>query len=187
MKKKTSTTRTVALTGIFGAVALVLSFFEKFMLAALPLPPGVKPGLSNIAVLFTVRTMGLPCALGLVFIKAGFALLLSGASAAFMSFSGGVCSVLTMFLLSKIAKNRLSCTGISIMSAVMHNLGQLFAVSLLVGASACKTYLPVLILSGIIFGAVTGVILHTVEPTLEKFSYKLFSSHTHSQSETERG
>lgn len=185
MKKKTNTARTVALTGIFGAVALVLSFFEKFMLAALPLPPGVKPGLSNIAVLFTLRTMGLPFALGLVVIKAGFSLLMSGATAAVMSLCGGVCSVLTMFLLCKISKNGLSYTGISAVSAVMHNFGQLAAASVLIGTSVFKAYAPILILSGIIFGTVTGILLNTLEPALEKFSYKLFSNHT--QSGTERG
>ena len=183
MKTKKITAQTVALTGIFAATALVLSFFEKFMLAALPLPPGVKPGLSNIAVLFTLQTMGLPCALCIAVIKAGFSLLISGVSAAVLSFCGGVASILTMYLLCKCRKKGLSYTGISVLSAVVHNLGQLVAASAIVGSSVYKAYLPVLILSGIIFGAVTGMILNNVQPALEKFSNKLFSTH----SRTERG
>ncbi|MBQ6863145.1 MAG: Gx transporter family protein [Clostridia bacterium] len=182
-KQKTRITRTVALTGIFGAVALTLSFFEKFMLAALPLPPGVKPGLSNIAVLFTLSSFGLPYAMGIVAIKSFFSLLISGPTAALLSLCGGICSCFAMFLLLKIKKNGLSYTGISVVSAVLHNIGQLAAASAVTGTSLFRAYLPVLLISGIIFGAVTGILLNAVLPALEKLNNKIFSTH----SGTERG
>ncbi len=182
-KPKDKLSKTVALTGIFGAVALVLSFFEKFMLAALPLPPGVKPGLSNIAVLFALSSFGLPYALGIVVIKAGFSLLLSGPVAALLSLFGGICSSIVMYLLLKIKKRGLSYTGISVVSAVVHNLAQLTAASLLVGSFVYKPYLPVLLLSGILFGTVTGILLNAVLPALEKLNNKIFTIH----SGTERG
>ena len=170
MKKTKIPAKRVAQTGIFGGVALALSFFERFMLAALPLPPGVKPGLSNVAVLFVLRAFGLPYALSVAVIKAGFTLLLSGFSAAFMSLCGGLCSVLVMFLLCRCKTKGLSYIGISAVSAVVHNLAQLVAASVLIGSSAFRTYLPILLLSGIVFGAVTGVLLNVLLPVLEKFN-----------------
>lgn len=182
-KNKSKITKTVALTGMFGAVALALSFFEKFMLAALPLPPGVKPGLSNIAVLFTLSSFGLPYAMSIVCIKSFFSLLVSGPTAALLSICGGVCSCLAMYLLLRVRKDGLSYTGISVVSAVLHNIGQLAAASAVTGTDLFRAYLPVLLISGILFGTVTGVLLNATLPALEKLNHKLFSKDTG----TERG
>lgn len=157
-----------ALLGVTAATALAAAFFEHTLTAALPLPPGVKPGLSNVVVMFVCFTLGLPSAITLAVLKSGFTALVSGISGGFISLCGGVLSVLSMGLCRKIAKDRLSFIGISVISAVFHNAGQLVAASALVGSPLYLAYAPVLLISGIVFGSVTGIILNTVMPALLK-------------------
>ncbi len=169
-KKRTSKAYFPALTGIFGALALALSFIERLILSAFPLPMGIKPGFSNIIVMFVCSALGPLPAIGIAVIKAAFAALLSGVSAGIISLTGGVLSVLTMSLMLKISKKRLSYTGISVISAVMHNLGQTLAASLLTGSSLFLGYMPVLLLTGAVFGTVTGITLNITMPYLMKLN-----------------
>lgn len=158
----------LAVTAMLAAVALAMSFFERLLTAGLPLPPGVKPGLGNIAVMFACAALGLPSALLIIFIKAGFTLLTFGAAAGFLSLCGGLLSVLTLFALLRLKRGKLTYTGVSSVSAVMHNMGQLIGSSLMVGSALYLSWLPVLLVSGVIFGVVTGVILNAVMPALMK-------------------
>ncbi len=168
--KKTSSNHAkiskTALLGITAAAALAVSFFEHALTAALPLPPGVKPGLANVVVMFVCFTMGLPSALILAALKSGFIFLISGAASGFISLCGGLLSVVSMSVCRKIFKDRLSYIGISVVSAVMHNFGQLVASSITVGSALYLAYAPVLLISGILFGCVTGMILNAVLPAL---------------------
>ena len=156
----------LTVTAMLAAAALAMSFFENTLTAGLPLPPGVKPGFSNIAVLFACASLGLPGALFLALIKAGFALLVSGAAAGFLSLCGGLLSTLVMFGLLRLKRGKLTYTGISAVSAVVHNIGQLIGASLMVGSALYLSWLPVLLVSGAVFGCVTGVILNVIMPAL---------------------
>lgn len=155
-------------TAMLAAAALAVSFLERSLTAFLPLPPGIKPGLSNIVVMFSCTAVGLPAALSIAVIKSGFVFIVSGASAGFISLTGGILSTLTMFLLSRIKTKKLGFTGISVISAVMHNAGQLIASSLIVGSALYLSYAPVLLFSGTLFGFITGVILNAVMPAINK-------------------
>lgn len=158
---------TMTLTAILAAAALAVSFLERAVTAFLPLPPGIKPGLSNIVVMFVCSSLGLPYALAVALIKSGFVLLVSGTTAGFISLAGGLLSVLTMFALLKLnKKERFSFTGISVLSAVAHNAGQLAASSLTVGSALYLSYAPVLLVTGVLFGLITGTILNAVMPAL---------------------
>ena len=57
--------RRVAVTGLLGALALTLSLLEGMLPPVPTLPPGAKLGLSNIAMLFAVQSLGLLPALGI--------------------------------------------------------------------------------------------------------------------------
>lgn len=155
-------------TAVLAAAALAVSFLERSLTALLPLPPGIKPGLSNIVVLFACASLGLSGALGIAVIKSGFVFLVSGVTAGSISLAGGVLSTITMFLLCRIKTEKLGFTGISVTSAVMHNAGQLIASSLIVGSALYLSYAPVLLISGTLFGFITGVILNAVMPAINK-------------------
>ena len=166
LSNKTSPAKKAALTGMLAAVTLALSFTERALCAALPLPPGVRPGLSNVAVMFTCVALGLPYAMGIIVIKAGFILLLSGPYAGFISLCGGVLSVLGFWACTRLKTDRLTYAGISVIGAVLHNAGQLAAASLTVGSALYLWMAPVLLVSGVVFGLVTGLTLNAVLPSL---------------------
>lgn len=157
-------------TGILGAAALAFSFIEKLLLGAFPLPMGIKPGFSNIIVMFACCSLGFIPALLISVIKAGFAALVSGISSGFISLCGGLLSVTTVYILIKISKNKLSFTGISVLSSVMHNMGQLLAASAITGSGLFLSYTPVLLISGVIFGSITGTVLNITLPYLQKLN-----------------
>lgn len=161
----------VALLGIFGAVALVLSFLEGMLIPDIPfLPVGAKPGLSNIITMYIAGTMGFPGAIYITMLKALFALITRGATGAFMSFSGGLLSTVAVCLLIKYQGRIFSYLGLGIIGAVMHNLGQLVAACIVSGTFALMNYGKYLLIFALITGTVTGSVLLVLMPRLGKIS-----------------
>lgn len=157
-----------ALGAILCAQALALSFLEG-LIPPLPfMPPGAKPGFSNIITMFAAGSIGLPTAIAITLVKGGFVFVTRGMTGAVMSISGGLLSVVAMYLLLKYAKNFLGLTGISIICALCHNCGQLVAASFITGTPNIIYYAPALAVFGAVTGAVTGLILRAVMPALEK-------------------
>lgn len=165
MKKSTYK---IALFGMLSATALTLSLLESLIPTAGFMPPGAKAGFSNIATMFAASSMGFVPALAITLIKALFAGVTRGATAFFMSLAGGVLSTASMYVLFKFS-NKSGYLLIGVVSALMHNLGQLAVAAIMVGNRAIIGYLPVLLVAGIITGAVTGSVLNAVIPALTKF------------------
>ncbi|MGN0479340.1 MAG: Gx transporter family protein [Hominenteromicrobium sp.] len=160
-----SNAKRIALCGLLGALALVLSFLEG-MLPPLPgLPPGAKPGLSNIVTMFAAGSLGLPYALAVAVIKGGFAFLTRGVTAGLMSLSGGVLSTLMMWAVWK--KTRFSLLFTGVCGALAHNAAQL-AVALLLTGPAALFYIPALLLLSVGFGLCSGLVLRLILPALTK-------------------
>ena len=164
MKKNTYT---LALTGLFGACAVALSYLESLLPTEAFLPPGAKPGFSNLANLFAAEALGPLPALGIALLKAGFAAFTRGGTAGLMSLCGGVLSTAVMLLLFRKDK-RLGYIGIGVVSAVCHNLGQLAVAAAMVGNVSVLAYLPALLLFGAAAGALTGLISRAVMPALQR-------------------
>lgn len=171
MNNKRTNINRVALTGVLAALALAFAFAEKSFLAVIVLPMGVKPGFSNIIVMFSCSVLGLLPTVCIALIKSGFTVLISGGVAGFISVCGGLLSVLTMYTAMKISKKKLSYIGISVLSSVMHNLGQLIAATLISGTRLFAGYAPVLLISGVIFGIVTGMIMNILLPYINKLKF----------------
>ena len=163
-----SITKRVALLGILGAQALALSFLENLIPALPGLPPGAKPGFSNIVTMYTVSALGIGEALYITLIKALFAGLTRGPTAFFMSFAGGLLSTLVMFGLLRLHNRPFGIAGISVAAAVAHNFGQLLAAMALTGTTTVIGYAPLLIFFAIMTGRVTGTVLKTVMPALDR-------------------
>ena len=164
MKK---TTYKIALFGMLAAVAIVLSFLESLIPMSGFMPPGAKAGFSNIATMFSMTSLGFPAAVSITLLKALFAGITRGATAMLMSLSGGMLSTVTMYFLFKHTE-KLGYMLIGIISAISHNLGQLIVAGILVGSKSILGYAPVLLLSAIVTGALTGTILRAVLPRLTK-------------------
>ena len=155
----------VAIVGLFAALALVLGFIESMIPPIAFLPPGVKIGLSNVVVMFAAIWLGSASALFIAIIKAAFSLLLRGYLAAILSFCGGIFSVLVISLLL-LKPKWFGLLGISVAGAVMHNFAQLLAVGIITASPAFAYYSPVLLLSGILMGTITALLLKLLLPLL---------------------
>ncbi len=164
----------IALVAILGAQALALSYLENLIPAVPGLPPGAKPGFSNIVTMFAASTLGLPGALCITLIKSMFAGITRGATAFLMSGVGGLFATIVMVILLRMRGNPFGIMGISVMSAVAHNAGQLLVACILSGTPALVAgYGPFLLLFAVLTGAVTGTILRIVMPALQKQTHIL--------------
>lgn len=158
----------IATMGIMLALASALQFLES--LIPIPLPLGVKPGLSSIVIMIALVKFGLPSAMTLAVLKSGFVFITRGASAFFMSISGGVLSVAVMgafYLITKRMKNGTGILAMSTLGGVFHNLGQLAAAAVYMGTALTFSYAPVLIIAGIIAGVFTGIIFKLIYTRIE--------------------
>jgi len=158
-------TKKIALVGLMLAIIAVLSALEHILLPPLPfLPPNMKLGLSNIIIMYCVFFVGKTQAVTLTAAKSLFVLLMRGPVAAALSFCGGIFSVCAVILLIKIFKERVSYIFVSVSGAVSHNAGQFAAVSVITYSPYIIYYLPVLLISGVMLGTVTGLLLRIIMP-----------------------
>ncbi|MCM1364595.1 MAG: Gx transporter family protein [Faecalibacterium sp.] len=174
MKKNSVKIQKIALLGILGALALVLGFMESQLVPDIPfLPVGAKPGLSNIVTMFTACFAGFSGAIYITLIKVMFAFITRGATAALMSFCGGILSTFVLCLMVRFRNKNISFVGIGVLCAVAHNLGQLIAACAISGTVMLMNYGKYLLIFAIITGCVTGVIVNVVNPRLEKVIGKM--------------
>ena len=161
-------TQATVLAAMIFAVAMVLSIVEN-MMPPLPLPiPGVKFGLSNIAVMYALFFLGGKSAYAVAFLKGGFVFITRGAIAGALSLFGGILSVTVMLLLLLILKERISYLSISIFGAVSHNIGQFIVIMILYKGMSMLPYLPILLISGVIAGVVTSSLLKFILPAFKR-------------------
>ena len=152
--------------GLLFALAMALSAAESFLLPALPL--GIKIGLSNIVTMFTLFVLGRRDAILMAILKSAFVFLVRGAVSAAISVSGGLLSVLVMILIRHLTKEKGSLLFLSCLGAVAHNVGQLLTASRFMGTNKVFSLLPLLILSGLGMGALTGTLLRFLGPYLAR-------------------
>lgn len=168
MQSRINTKRIVEL-GILGAMALALSAAESVFVINIPIfPPGAKPGLANVVVMFTACTFGTGAAIYIILLKSIFVLLTRGASAFLMSLAGGIVSGVVMTVLIRAGLKEISYIGISVIAAVLHNTAQLFMSMLLTKTTGLILYLPPLMICGIVSGMITGLIIAITLPRIQK-------------------
>lgn len=160
----------MVLTALLFAVALVLSVVENTLPSvSLVVPvPGVKLGLSNIAVMYALFFLDKKPAFVIAVLKSLFVVMTRGPIAGLLSFSGGVLSVLVMSLLIIIFKERISYLALSMFGSIMHNVGQFIVVSLIYTSIYLWVYLPVLLISGVVAGIATSALLRFILPAFNK-------------------
>ena len=159
-------TRKIARMGLLTALALILSYVESLIPAFMAVP-GVKMGLANIVVVFALYTLGPGEAAIVSIIRVLLSSLLFG-SILSLSYSaaGAVISLLSMIILMK--TKIFGVTSVSVTGGVFHNLGQILVACLVLETDVLLYYLPVLILSGTITGAVIGIASSIVIKRLQK-------------------
>ena len=149
-------TKKLTTLGLCVALALILSYVES-LLPPLVAVPGVKVGLCNIVILFLLYRFGWKEAAAVSGIRLVLtAALFTGFAAFFYGLSGAVLSLLGAALLKR--SNRFSSLGVSAAGGVLHNLGQIALAALILDSGYIFAYLPVLLLSGTVAGALVGIL-----------------------------
>ncbi len=150
-------TKKLSRMALLTAMALILFTVE----AQIPLPvpiAGVKLGLSNVVVLFAVYWFGRKEAAMILAARIVLGNLVCGTvSAILYSAAGGLCCLMVMCLLRG-AIPASQAWVLSILSAMAHILGQMAVAVWVAGTATVLFYLPVLLISAILTGAVTGTL-----------------------------
>ena len=164
-------TRNLILTAILTAFALVAFSIEA---AIPPLTPiyGIKLGIANVFTLFALYALGTRYAAALLFLRIVLGSIFTGQTVAFIySLTGGLLSFVLMVLLKRFFPLK-QIWVLSALCAVTHNIGQLLAAVFMTSTVQIVCYLPVLLISGIISGAFTGLCAQLVYIRLKKWLEK---------------
>ena len=163
----------IAQGGLLVAVALVLSLIEKmFPLQAVIPIPGIKLGLANVVTLFALTMLGMRQALAIVLCRVTLVAVFMGSMTGFLfALFGGVLALAAMRLLLLREGTWFSLSGVSIGGAAAHNIGQIAAAVLVLGTTDVIGYLPLLLVSAIPMGLVTGLTASAVLGHLKKIQF----------------
>ena len=161
MKRKT------ALYGLMVALAFIFSYIESlFPVVGIP---GVKLGLANLVVLITLCLLRPRDALAISLLRIVLVGFTFGSPASMLySLAGGLVSLGVMVLCRR--TDKFSVLGVSVAGGVSHNLAQLAVAAAVLRTPQIVWYLPVLLLSGVLTGALIGIITRLCLPKLSKFS-----------------
>ena len=158
-------TRKIARIGLLVALAMILSYVES-LIPAFVAVPGVKVGLANIVVIFALYTLGPVEALTVSLLRVILSSFLFGSVLSLLySLSGALLSLGGMIVMKKL--KIFSTLVVSVTGGVLHNVGQILVACLVLETDVLLYYLPVLILSGVVTGAVIGIIGSLVIKRLE--------------------
>lgn len=164
--KKINTKTLVTISALI-AVAMILSYIES-LIPAFTTIPGVKMGLSNIATVFALYTLGWPYAILVSVIRVILSSLLFGKITGLIyGLSGAALALLAMILVKK--TNRFSTVGVSVVGGICHNIGQIIAVCIVMGTSAIALNLIVLLITGTIAGVLIGVAAGILVERIKKY------------------
>ena len=149
-------TKKLTTLGLSVALALILSYVES-LLPPLMAVPGVKAGLPNIVIMFLLWRYGWKEAAAVSGLRLLLtAALFTGFAAFFYGLSGAVLSLAGSTLLKR--SRRFSPLGVSAAGGVLHNLGQIALAAFILNSGYIFAYLPVLLLSGTVAGALVGLL-----------------------------
>lgn len=160
----------VAFYGVFAALAILMGYVESLFPPPVPVQ-GVKLGLANVIVLITLYFMGAKAALGINVIRVVIsALLFSGFSGFLYSIAGAGVSFIIMVLAKKIKSS--GVIGVSVLGGVAHNIAQIGVAAAVLNTPGLFYYLPVLIISGVVMGVITGIAARYCLNHIEKSGFK---------------
>lgn len=145
-----------ALLGMITSVALVLAYLEAILPPVSTAVPGIKMGLPNLAIILALYRFGFKEAATMSALRLFIvALLFGNVMTLAYSAAGAVLSLALMGILKRMDK--FSFIGVSVVGAVMHNLGQVLVAIFLFETVQLGYYMLVLSVTGSIAGVLIGV------------------------------
>lgn len=148
--------------------AILISLLE--LIIPIPIPiPGVKLGLANIITIIAIAFLDFKDVLTIVVLRCLVVAVLSkGITVLPFSLTGGLLSAMAMWLIYKRMSRFFSIKGISVIGAIVHNTAQLTVASLILGETVIFYYIPVLLVSAVVTGLITGSISELTVREIEK-------------------
>lgn len=148
-------TKKLATLSIAVSLAMVLSYVDKIITSLAPLPPGIKLGLANIAVVFAIYKLGVKEGAIISVVRVILASFLFGTVVSFWyAIAGATVSLILMIILKKLTP--LSCVTVSTVGGISHNVAQICVASILFDTNLLVYYLPFLLVAGVVAGIVIG-------------------------------
>lgn len=166
-------TRKLILLGLMTSYSLALFLIET----QIPNPllywfPGAKLGLSNIITLLCLINFGTKDTFKVLSVRIIISSIFAGPVSTFLfSIAGGYLSFLGMSLTTKVKD--LSIISVSIVGAVLHNIGQLLMASLIMDSISVMSYLPLMLGASLVTGIFIGIVVKFSEPLLKKQILKM--------------
>lgn len=146
---------------LFVTIALTMFVIESYLPPLVPVY-GVKLGLANIITLLLLMIWGWKEALCVLLLRVFMGSMLTGQVVSLLySLVGSICAFLIMILAKKLfGKHQI--WFISVLGGILHNIGQIIVACLILNSTAVLVYLPVLLISGIITGFFTGMVVQSL-------------------------
>lgn len=146
--------RDITLGALFLSVSLIMFVIENQI--SLPvIVPGFKIGISNVVTLIMLRLWDKKKAFGVLILRIVISsIICASVTVLFYSLCGGVLSYFVMLVFKDIK----SVPATSVLGAVGHNTGQIFAAAIMLRAMSVFAYFPVLTALGCGAGLFTGLV-----------------------------
>lgn len=158
--------KTVTLSSLI-AVAMILSYVES-LIPAFVAVPGVKMGLSNIATVFALYTLGWHYAICVSVVRVLLSALLFGNFVGLIySLAGAALALIVMIFLKRL--DSFSSIGVSVAGGVCHNAGQIIAACIIMKTAGISLYLIPLVISGTVSGILIGVVSGMLVERVKKY------------------
>lgn len=151
--------------GFLTAVALILSYVESLIPFSFGVP-GMKLGLPNLVVVLLLdydKAKESVLVNLLRIILAGF--LFGNLYAILYAIAGAAFSFTAMMLGRK--AGCFSILGVSVLGGVFHNIGQVIVAVLVVETFSVALYMPILMIAGVVTGALIGIAAREITPYLK--------------------
>ncbi|MGN1402815.1 MAG: Gx transporter family protein [Ruminococcus sp.] len=141
---------------LFTAMALTIFVVEAQIPVPVPIP-GVKLGLANVITMIVLVQYGARDAVTVLLLRILLGSFFTGTITSLLySLCGGLLCFAGMTLLCRLL-NRKHLWFISLMGAVLHNIGQILAAMAIMQTTQVLWYLPFLLLTGAVTGIFTGI------------------------------
>lgn len=158
--------RKVAVSGVLIALAFIFSYVEVLIPFNFGIP-GVKLGVANIVSLVALYLLEEKTAVTITVVRViltGFTFgnlysMLYGMAGALLSL---------VFMIGAKRCNKFTIVGVSALGGVMHNIGQLIMATLVLKTVPFFYYTPVLIVSGVVTGIITGFLGKGIRERIKK-------------------
>jgi heptaprenyl diphosphate synthase len=163
----------VSYCAILVALALVFSYVEVLVPINFGIP-GIKLGIANLVTvigLYLLKPREVLLIAVIRILLAGF-MFGSGMSILY-SLAGGILSFAVMALLAHL--KGFSIIGVSVAGGVAHNVGQALMAMCVVQTTSIMYYVPVLLIAGVITGAVIGILSGRILAAVKHEGKKMLS------------